>query len=131
MKPLREKNKRVVCAIPEEDIKNTTNTESTVLDEANSCKQVSRSDEMRKFSVSTINEEDRPKTLRLSLVGPPIVCLKKKLIVLDVNGLLVDIVSPPPKHLKADATVGRKAREKQLCYSTFCILRGCALCILY
>lgn len=100
-------------------MKNTTNTESTVLHEANNSRQVSDRNEMRKFSVSTRNEEDRPKTLRISLVGPSIVCSKKKLIILDVNGLLVDIVSPPPKHRKADATIGKKAREKQLCYSTF------------
>lgn len=119
MKPLREKNKRAVCGIPKVDMKNTTNTESTVLHEANNSRQVSDRNEMRKFSVSTRNEEDRPKTLRISLVGPSIVCSKKKLIILDVNGLLVDIVSPPPKHRKADATIGKKALFKRPFYLDF------------
>ncbi|KAK7374630.1 hypothetical protein VNO80_08067 [Phaseolus coccineus] len=119
MKPLREENERVVCGIPNEDIKNTTNTESTVLDEANNSRQVSGSNEMRKFSVSTMNEEDGPKTLRISLVGPSIVCLKKKLIILDVNGLLVDIVSPPPRHRKADTIIGGKALFKRPFYLDF------------
>lgn len=37
---------------------------------------------------------------------------KKKLLVLDINGLLVDIISPPPKHVKADASISRKACKK-------------------
>jgi len=131
MKHLREENKIVVCDMPKEGIKNATNTESPVLDKANRRRRVSRRNKKRKVSVSTTNEKDRPKTRRISLVGPSTVYLKKKLIVLDVNGLLVDIVSPPPKHRKADATVGKKACEKQLCYYTFSILRWCALCILY
>ncbi|CAJ1833861.1 unnamed protein product, partial [Sphenostylis stenocarpa] len=94
------------------------NTESTVLDEANSVRQVSHSDEMRKFSVSAIYKEDSQKALRISLAGPSIVYLKKKLIVLDLNGLLVDIV-PPPKHRKADATIGRKALFKRPFYLDF------------
>lgn len=57
--------------------------------------------------------------MQISTVRPSIVCLKKKLIILDLNGLLVDIVSPPPKYRKPDAMVGKKASEKQLCYSTF------------
>ena len=111
--PRREKRKRkkLVRRIPKEGIKNTMNTESSVLDETNSDKQVSRSNELRKLY--------RQKTLQISTVRPSIVCLKKKLIILDLNGLLVDIVSPPPKYRKPDAMVGKKASEKQLCYSTF------------
>ncbi|RDX65422.1 hypothetical protein CR513_55921, partial [Mucuna pruriens] len=119
MEPLREQRERVVCDIPKEGIKNTMNTDSTVLDEANSYKQVSYTDEMRKLSVSIINEEDRQKTLLISSFRPSVVCLKKKLIVLDINGLLVDIVSSPPKYRKADATIGRRAIFKRPFYIQF------------
>ncbi|QCE12681.1 hypothetical protein DEO72_LG10g3929 [Vigna unguiculata] len=105
--------------MPKEGIKNATNTESPVLDKANRRRRVSRRNKKRKVSVSTTNEKDRPKTRRISLVGPSTVYLKKKLIVLDVNGLLVDIVSPPPKHRKADATVGKKALFKRPFYLDF------------
>jgi hypothetical protein len=37
---------------------------------------------------------------------------KKKLLILDLNGLLVDIVSPPPCHAKADTIIQRKASKK-------------------
>ncbi|XP_017417252.1 uncharacterized protein LOC108327996 isoform X2 [Vigna angularis] len=117
MKALRKENEIVVCGMPKEGIKSATNTESTVLDEANSGRQVSR--RVRKFSVSTRNKRKRRKTLRISLVGPSTVSLKKKLIVLDLNGLLVDIVSPPPKDRKADATVGSKALFKRPFYLDF------------
>ncbi|KAL5176945.1 hypothetical protein HKD37_08G022792 [Glycine soja] len=44
---------------------------------------------------------------------------QKKLIVLDLNGLLVDMVSPPPKYCKADAIIGRKAMFKRPFYLEF------------
>ncbi|XP_004499470.1 uncharacterized FCP1 homology domain-containing protein C1271.03c-like [Cicer arietinum] len=44
---------------------------------------------------------------------------KKKLLVLDINGLLVDIISPPPKHVKADASISRKALFKRPFYVEF------------
>ncbi|XP_014496436.1 ubiquitin-like domain-containing CTD phosphatase 1 isoform X2 [Vigna radiata var. radiata] len=108
--------------MPKEGIKSATNTESTVLNEANSGRQVSRRDEMRKLSVSKSSKRKKKvkrKTLRISLVEPPTISLKKKLIVLDLNGLLVDIVFPPPRHRKADATVGRKALFKRPFYLDF------------
>lgn len=35
--------------------------------------------------------------------------LRKKLLILDINGLLADIVSPPPKEHKADTKIARRA----------------------
>ncbi|KAJ1421515.1 putative FCP1 isogenyy domain-containing protein C1271.03c family [Sesbania bispinosa] len=49
--------------------------------------------------------------MQISSVGTPNGCLKKRLLVLDVNGLLADIVSSPPKDQKADATIRRKASK--------------------
>ncbi|KAL7608119.1 hypothetical protein Lser_V15G12925 [Lactuca serriola] len=37
----------------------------------------------------------------------------KKLLILDVNGLLADIVSPPPKDLKSDKNISRRAIFKR------------------
>ncbi|KAK7394395.1 hypothetical protein VNO78_14922 [Psophocarpus tetragonolobus] len=119
MDSLREQNKKVVSDVRKDGIKNTTNTESTVFDEAHSDKQVSCRNEMRKLSFSTINEDYRQKALQISLVGSSISCLKKKLIILDINGLLVDIVSSPPKHCKPDTTIGRKAMFKRPFYHEF------------
>ena len=39
----------------------------------------------------------------------PLRCPRKKLLILDINGLLADIVSPPPKEHKADTTIARRA----------------------
>ena len=36
---------------------------------------------------------------------------RKKLLILDINGLLADIVSPPPKVHKADTKIARRASE--------------------
>ena len=41
----------------------------------------------------------------------PVACLRRKLLVLDINGLLADIVSPPPKECKADKNILRRASE--------------------
>lgn len=39
---------------------------------------------------------------------------RKKLLILDINGLLADIVSPPPKEYKADTKIARRASENCL-----------------
>ncbi|KEH21695.1 uncharacterized FCP1 homology domain-containing protein C1271.03c [Medicago truncatula] len=44
---------------------------------------------------------------------------KKKLIVLDLNGLLADIVYPPPNHVKPDATIAGKALFERPFYQEF------------
>lgn len=69
-----------------------------------------------KLSVKDEKKEEEEKVLCISSsVEIPIGCLiKKKLIVLDLNGLVADIVSPPPKNVKSDATIARKAGQKQL-----------------
>ncbi|KAL2319964.1 hypothetical protein Fmac_028933 [Flemingia macrophylla] len=56
---------------------------------------------------------------KFSLIGTQVPCLKKRLIVLDINGLLVDVVSPPPKDCKADATIAGKAIFKRPFYLEF------------
>lgn len=39
--------------------------------------------------------------------------LRKKLLILDINGLLADIVSPPPKEHKADTKIARRAGKNR------------------
>ncbi|KAK7340662.1 hypothetical protein VNO77_21371 [Canavalia gladiata] len=117
MEPCGEQSIKVVCDKPKEGIKNTTNT--LTVHETNCDKKICCTDGLRKLSVSIINEEDRPETLLISSVGTPVVCLKKKLIVLDVNGLLADVGSSPPKYHKADATIRRRAIFKRPFYLEF------------
>ncbi|XP_061365982.1 uncharacterized protein LOC133309242 [Gastrolobium bilobum] len=115
-----EQSKKLVCNIPKKSIQNTKDTEATIADETYSDKQVSTcADEMIKLSISVMNEEDKSKTLRISSIEKPVVSLKKKLLVLDVNGLLADIVFPPPKSHKADAIIVGRAIFKRPFYLEF------------
>ncbi|KAL3719284.1 hypothetical protein ACJRO7_004268 [Eucalyptus globulus] len=47
----------------------------------------------------------------------PLFLHRRKLLILDINGLLADIVSPPPKDYKADINIARRAVFKR----PFCI----------
>jgi hypothetical protein len=69
---------------------------------------------MTKLTVTDEKEEKEEKKLCISSVEiSSIGCLKKKkLVVLDLNGLIADIVYPYPKHAKPDAIVARKASKK-------------------
>ncbi|KAK4801857.1 hypothetical protein SAY86_000060 [Trapa natans] len=52
--------------------------------------------------------------------------LGKKLLILDINGLLADIVSPPPKEFKADIKFARRAVFKRpfcMDFMNFCFER--------
>ncbi|XP_041992882.1 uncharacterized protein LOC121743617 [Salvia splendens] len=52
----------------------------------------------------------------LWLKTTPIVSVRKKLIVLDINGLLANVVFPAPKHYKADIKVcGRAVFKRPFC----------------
>lgn len=72
----------------------------------------SYTDEMKMVSAaSIINEDFSSEISKFSLDGTQVRSLKKRLIVLDINGLLADVVSPPPKGHKADATIARRASK--------------------
>lgn len=65
-------------------------------------------------SLALLNIEDN--FLEGSHIGierGPVACLRKKLLILDVNGLLADIVHPPPKECKADTNILRRAIFKR------------------
>ncbi|XP_048139845.1 uncharacterized protein LOC115727752 [Rhodamnia argentea] len=47
----------------------------------------------------------------------PLFFRRRKLLILDINGLLADIVSPPPKDYKADIKIARRAVFKR----PFCV----------
>lgn len=69
-----------------------------------------------KLSVSDKKEQDE-KNLNNSSIEISTACLRKKLIVLDINGLLADIVSQPSKYVKPDAIIAKnKACEKYLLF---------------
>lgn len=83
-------------------------------DERRSAEKViaSESPENQDATLAIINKEDSLFTISLSSqLGAPIFHLRKKLLVLDLNGLLADIVSPPPKDYKADINIARRAGE--------------------
>lgn len=112
MEPHAVQNNNIVYNIPKEVIKDTMNTESTVADKRKNDKEFSfYTDEMRTLSVYAINEDLTSEIMRISLTGTQVRCLKTKLLVLDINGLLAEIVSPPPKDHKADAIIARRASE--------------------
>ncbi|XP_020208865.1 uncharacterized FCP1 homology domain-containing protein C1271.03c [Cajanus cajan] len=89
----------------------TLSTESTVADE--------RKTDKKTVSASVINEDLSSEISKCSLIGAQVPSLKKRLIVLDINGLLADVVSPPPKDRKADATIARRAIFKRPFYLEF------------
>ncbi|KAM6572983.1 hypothetical protein CsatA_017063 [Cannabis sativa] len=60
--------------------------------------------------VNTINGENATAGFfHTSFPRMPFTRSKKKLLVLDINGLLADIVTPPPKEYKADTNIKRRA----------------------
>ncbi|CAJ2669128.1 ubiquitin-like domain-containing CTD phosphatase 1 isoform X2 [Trifolium pratense] len=63
---------------------------------------------------------DRPKDLQIPPIGKSVQCMKKKLLVLDVNGILADVVSHPfPMKIKRDAMIANKALFKRPFCSEF------------
>ncbi|KAI9081508.1 hypothetical protein K1719_036529 [Acacia pycnantha] len=60
-----------------------------------------------------------PEGLRGSLGEPSIRSLKKKLLILDINGLLADIVLPQPIGHKADEVIAGRAVFKRPFYLEF------------
>ncbi|GLT75546.1 hypothetical protein SLA2020_472630 [Shorea laevis] len=61
----------------------------------------------------TKKEESRSITLQSSIARPPVSNLRKNLLVLDLNGLLADIVFPAPKDYSADTNISGKAVFKR------------------
>ena len=101
----------MIDIIPDSCIRNTMNTGSSISDQTDSEKQLlSCVDEIQRLAFS--NTEESQEVFQISLIKTPIIHFKKKLLVLDVNGLLVDIVSPPPKDKEADARIAGRASMK-------------------
>ncbi|XWS44411.1 hypothetical protein CRYUN_Cryun15aG0043100 [Craigia yunnanensis] len=72
------------------------------------------------FAANEIND------VSLSIIKPPVSQLRNKLLVLDLNGLLADIVYPPPKNYTADAYIaGRAIFKRPFCddFLRFCCER--------
>lgn len=62
-------------------------------------------------SSTTIDKADRLLVSRPPPVIVPRAFSRKKLLILDVNGVLADVVSPPPKDRKGDINILRRASE--------------------
>ncbi|XP_042970526.1 uncharacterized protein LOC122303063 isoform X2 [Carya illinoinensis] len=95
--------------LPEEScpsIRNQMNIISTLMpsDERNNCSEI----------------------FHIPLLRAPVGHLRKKLLILDINGLLADIVRPPPKKCKSDINIAGRAIFKRpfyLDFLTFCFER--------
>lgn len=106
--------------VPEEgsltsiDCVKTVSTRS-LLNEKNSKEKVilSGAAENKQACLGVANEEDNSsKISHISLVRAHVGHLKKKLLILDINGLLADIIRPPPKKYKSDINIAGRASEK-------------------
>jgi hypothetical protein len=63
--------------------------------------------------VAVADEEDKSSEIsHISLVRSPVGHLRKKLLILDLNGLLADIVQFPPNNYKPDFLFAGRACEK-------------------
>lgn len=99
---------------------NIVSTESTAKEKRHEEKTVvakEKRDEEKIVSVTDINEDLSIEVSKISLHETAVHPLKKRLIVLDINGLLAAIVSPPPKDRKPDISIGRRASKNG--YSLF------------
>ncbi|GAV83928.1 NIF domain-containing protein [Cephalotus follicularis] len=81
--------------------------------------------ETKHVAMPDSNKEDKDGlsiTLYTSTIRPSFP-LREKLLILDINGVLADVVSPPPKDCTADKTIARRAIFKR----PFCLefLRFC------
>ncbi|KAI5432277.1 hypothetical protein KIW84_036139 [Lathyrus oleraceus] len=69
--------------------------------------------------VTKLSVDDEKQEEVINLCISSIGSSRKKLLVLDINGLLADIVSPPPKNVTRDTTISRKAVFKRPFYLEF------------
>lgn len=106
----------LVFNLPEEATSNPVETGEVRIDT-----QVvfSNADEGGELYASVSNEEAGSEILRISLVEPSIRFLKNKLLVLDINGLLADVVLPQPFGHKADDIIAGRAVFKRPYYLEF------------
>ncbi|KAE8021825.1 hypothetical protein FH972_007680 [Carpinus fangiana] len=76
--------------------------------------------ESKQVCLAVASEEDNTsKVSHISLVRAHVGHLKKKLLILDINGLLVDIIRPPPKKYKSDINIAGRAIFKRPFYLDF------------
>ncbi|ONI18996.1 hypothetical protein PRUPE_3G252300 [Prunus persica] len=89
---------------------------------SNLLQDISLSDNLRQEygAVKTMNEVDHSSGIsNRSIVRAPVCDIEKKLLILDINGLLADIVSPPPKGLASDKRIAGRAIFKRPFYLDF------------
>ncbi|CAK9324977.1 unnamed protein product [Citrullus colocynthis] len=77
-------------------------------------------DSFQQLSFGLVHEEVNGLSIsKPSLSQPPNCQMRKKLLILDINGVLVDLVSPLPKERKADINIARRAVFKRPFYLDF------------
>ncbi|CAJ1947134.1 unnamed protein product [Sphenostylis stenocarpa] len=99
---------------------NSVKTELTVSEKGKNDKELSsHAEEKRTVSAPSRNEDLSAEIYNIFLGGTQVLPLKKRLIVLDINGLLAAVVSPPPKDRETDITIARRAIFKRPSYLEF------------
>ncbi|KAF3444877.1 hypothetical protein FNV43_RR14570 [Rhamnella rubrinervis] len=105
VKPIKEENSNAVILRTSLNLYDARNSKAVVISSR---------------VVKPIMEEDSSAGIsHTSLVRVPYCHLKKKLLILDVNGLLADIVSPLPKEYKAETKICGRAVFKRPSYVDF------------
>lgn len=96
------------------DFVNTMSTPSLLNEKKSKEKVISPgAAENKQVCLAVAKEEDNiSKISHISHVRAPVGHLKKKLLILDINGLLADIIRPPPKNYKSDINILGRASKK-------------------
>ncbi|XP_030953323.1 uncharacterized protein LOC115976278 isoform X4 [Quercus lobata] len=72
-------------------------------------------DKIEQVCVAVADEGDKNSEIsHISLLRAPVGHLRKKLLILDINGVLADIVLPAPKNCKPDFKFAGRARENDV-----------------
>lgn len=83
----------------------------TYTDQMNMISTLTLSDEGNEEENSDSFDANERNDVSLAIIKNPVCQLRKKLLVLDLNGLLVDIVDRPPKTYIADARIEGRASK--------------------
>ncbi|KAL3636546.1 hypothetical protein CASFOL_018845 [Castilleja foliolosa] len=118
----RKKNKK---AVAEDEVQSTGQintdagpTENPVEGNATRKRKKKKKKKIKK-EIEDVSLSDVKDVGCLCLVNGPVISTRRKLLVLDLNGLLADIVMPPPKHCRGDTRISGREIFKRPFYDDF------------
>lgn len=118
----KNKNKDGLQCMEQSDIMSSKNLwnanngleNDSMLNKNESTAQESDVEVTEHFSSSIVKKDHLSNDSCLYLEIAPVACVRRKLLVLDVNGLLADIVMPAPKDSVADAQIWGRVGETKI-----------------